>query len=224
MARSFRCGLSSSNSRARLSDVARQALAAALPPARRLRQCALPRLPDYRRQVTRPARPLGGRRARRHGGPRRSVAVKHGRRSRLVTVVAEFVEALQPMSAAAGLFALSTNLSFGRAGELVIPTISDLPMADFVAEGAPIPVVMGLTSGVSMSPYKIASIIALTNEMMRSWNAEALVRAALTCQHRPVARPPAVLGRRRRARPAPAWPPQRHRGDASGGRRAPIRK
>ena len=98
----------------------------------------------------------------------------------LVTVVAEFVEALQPMSAAAGLFALATNLSFGRAGELVIPTITDLPMADFVAEGAPIPVVMGLSSGASMSPYKIASIIALTNEMMRSWNAEALVRAALT--------------------------------------------
>lgn len=98
----------------------------------------------------------------------------------LVTVVAEFVAALQPMSAAAGLFALATNLSFGRAGELFVPAIGDLPMADFIAEGAPMPVIMGLTSGVSMSPYKIGAIVAMTNEMMRSSSAEQLMEAALT--------------------------------------------
>ena len=103
----------------------------------------------------------------------------------LVTTMTEFVEALQPMSAAASLFALSLNLSFGRAGSIVVPTVSDLPMADFVAEGAPLPVVMGLTSGVSMAPYKIGTIVALTNEMMRSSNGEAIMRAALVANMGP---------------------------------------
>jgi hypothetical protein len=94
-------------------------------------------------------------------------------------VLTEFVAALVPHSAAAGLFRLTTNLSFGNAARLVVPSLSDLPEADWVREGAPIPVVRGSTWGVPMSPYKIASIVPLTNEMMRSSSAEAVVREAL---------------------------------------------
>jgi hypothetical protein len=97
----------------------------------------------------------------------------------LATVLAEFVTALVPYSAAAGLFNLSTNLTFGNAATIALPSISDLPQADWIREGAPMPVVQGVASAVSMSPHKIGTIVALSNEMMRSSSAEAVVREAL---------------------------------------------
>jgi hypothetical protein len=97
----------------------------------------------------------------------------------LQAVLAEFVAALVPHSAAAGLFRLTTNLSFGNAATLALPRLSDIDLADWVREGAPIPVVQGVTSGVSMSPYKMAKIVPLSNEMMRSSSAETVVREAL---------------------------------------------
>jgi capsid protein len=97
----------------------------------------------------------------------------------LLAATAEFVQALTPFSAAADLFTRSTNLTFGRSGILVVPSISDLPMADWIAEGAPIPVVMGVSTLAEMLPYKIATMVALTSEMLASWSAETVIRQAL---------------------------------------------
>jgi hypothetical protein len=97
----------------------------------------------------------------------------------LVQVMEEFLEALVPNSAAAALFGLSTNLSFGAAGILAIHQLSDVPQAEWIAEGAPMPVVMGVSSLMSMTPYKVGTIVALTNEMMLSGSGETLVRQAL---------------------------------------------
>jgi hypothetical protein len=97
----------------------------------------------------------------------------------LAQVMEEFIEALVPNSAAAALFSLSTNLAFGNAGLLAIHALSELPQADWIAEGAPMPVIMGVSSLMSMVPYKIATMVALTNEMMLSGSGEALVRQAL---------------------------------------------
>ena len=97
----------------------------------------------------------------------------------LVTVMTEFLASLQPQSAAASLFALAVNLSFGRAGAIALPTVTDTPQAVWVREGAPIPVAMGLSSAVSLVPYKMATILALSNEMMNSSSAEAAMRAML---------------------------------------------
>jgi hypothetical protein len=97
----------------------------------------------------------------------------------LAQVMEEFLEALVPNSAAAALFGLSTNLAFGSAGIMAIHQLSDVPQAEWIAEGAPMPVVMGVSSLMSMVPYKVGTIIALTNEMMLSGSGEMLVRQAL---------------------------------------------
>jgi hypothetical protein len=97
----------------------------------------------------------------------------------LAQVMEEFLEALVPNSAAAALFGLSTNLTFGNAGILAIHQLSDVPQAEWIAEGAPMPVIMGVSSLMSMVPYKVGTIVALTNEMMLSGSGEMLVRQAL---------------------------------------------
>lgn len=97
----------------------------------------------------------------------------------LVTVMTEFVESLTPYSAAAALFALSLNLSFGNAGMLSLPTVSATPQAVWIREGAPIPVALGLSSAVSLTPFKMATLVALSNEMMRSSQAEAVMRQTI---------------------------------------------
>jgi hypothetical protein len=94
-------------------------------------------------------------------------------------VLAEFVTALTPFSAAAGLFGLATSLTFGNAASIALPRLTDLPQADWVREGAPIPVVPGVSAAVSMTPHKIGTIVPLSNEMMRSSSAEAMVRQRL---------------------------------------------
>lgn len=97
----------------------------------------------------------------------------------LAATLTEFLADLTPQSAAAGLFLLATSLTFGNAATIALPRLSDLPEADWVREGAPIPVVRGVASAVTMTPHKIATIVALSNEMMRSSSAEAMVRSGL---------------------------------------------
>jgi Phage capsid family len=97
----------------------------------------------------------------------------------IVQVMDEFVAALVENSAAASLFGLATNRTFGRAGVVAIHEISELPQADWIAEGAPMPVVMGLSALTSMVPHKIGTMVALTNEMMASASAEAIIRQKL---------------------------------------------
>jgi hypothetical protein len=60
-----------------------------------------------------------------------------------------------------------------------VPGIT-IPTSDFVGEGAPIPAPLVTTSaGPTLQPFKIAALASLTNEMMRSPNAEDMVKQVL---------------------------------------------
>jgi len=89
-----------------------------------------------------------------------------------------FLDVLTPMSAGADLLNRGLRLNFDRAAQLNVPGIT-LPTAGFVAEGAPVPVPQPTTSATVLTPHKLAAILVLTNEMLRSPSAEALVRQAL---------------------------------------------
>jgi len=93
----------------------------------------------------------------------------------------DFVASLTGQSAAASLFRESLQLSFGRSGQINVPTLlGDPSLAAFVAEGYPIPVVQPLVQPlVTLTPYKLATIIVLTTEMVNSSNIEALMYDAL---------------------------------------------
>ena len=55
-----------------------------------------------------------------------------------------------------------------------------MPHAAFLAEGQAIPVVQGTSSpGVILEPYRLATAVTLTGEMIRHSNAEAFVRQVL---------------------------------------------
>jgi hypothetical protein len=97
----------------------------------------------------------------------------------LAHVVVEYLKALTPISAGADLLTRGVGLNFNGAAQLNVPGIA-IPTADFVAEGAPIPVVQAPTSaGTTLTPFKFAVISALTREIMESSNAETLVRQVL---------------------------------------------
>lgn len=97
------------------------------------------------------------------------------------TIMPEFVAALAGYSAGARIFRENLQLSFDDAGEIAVPTVfSDAAMAAFVADGGPIPVVQGITSLARLRPKKVAAIVMMTAEMVRSSNIEALMYDALT--------------------------------------------
>jgi hypothetical protein len=96
----------------------------------------------------------------------------------LLTVTTHLLESLVPVSAAATVIARSLGLTFDHATQLSVPGVW-LPAAKWVAEAAPIPVAQGLSSGGLLDPAKIAMIAVLTGEMLRSSNAEQIMRQAL---------------------------------------------
>jgi hypothetical protein len=97
----------------------------------------------------------------------------------LAHVVAAFLDALVPVSAGADLLRRCIGLNFNGAAQIIAPAIS-IPVADFVAELAPIPVVQAVTSaGPTLLPHKLAVLTSLTGEMVRNSNAETLVRQVM---------------------------------------------
>jgi Phage capsid family len=97
----------------------------------------------------------------------------------LMPLTAQFVEALGPLSAAGALVNAGISLtSFGR-GTVSVPGFAP-GESQFVAEGAPIPVKQFTSSGPTLSPYKLATILVLTAELLDYSNADTLMRAALT--------------------------------------------
>ena len=97
----------------------------------------------------------------------------------LTQVAFAFLQSLVPLSAGAGLLTRAIGLNFNGAASINVPGIS-IPNADFVSEGAPIPVVQSVTSvGTTLKPFKLAVISALSGEMMRHSSAEQLVRQVL---------------------------------------------
>ena len=98
------------------------------------------------------------------------------------TIMPDFVSTLATASAAAQIFKEGLMLKFdNRAGKIAVPTLLGNPSyAAFVREGGAIPVMQGLVEPlVFLVPYKLAVIVVLTEEMVRSSNIEALLRDAL---------------------------------------------
>jgi hypothetical protein len=90
-----------------------------------------------------------------------------------------FLGALTPLSAGADLLGRGLQLTFDGTAVISIATVT-APLADFVAQGAPIPVVSGTASvQATLEPHKLGMIVVLTREMIESSNAEALTRQAL---------------------------------------------
>jgi hypothetical protein len=96
----------------------------------------------------------------------------------LATVSYAFLNALVPVSAGAGLLQRSLGLRFDGAAQISIPDVT-MPVADFVAEQAAIPVTSSVSSFTHLESFKLAAIVVLTSEMIASSNAEVLVRSAL---------------------------------------------
>ena len=97
----------------------------------------------------------------------------------LARVSVAFLETLVPLSAGADLLLRGLGLNFNGAASIRVPGIT-IPTADFVGEGTPIPAPLITTSsGPTLTPFKIAALSSLTNEMMRSPNAEDMVRQVL---------------------------------------------
>jgi hypothetical protein len=97
----------------------------------------------------------------------------------LAQVAVAYLETLVPVSAGADLLARGIGLNFAGQAQISVPGIQ-LPVADFVGEMAPIPVVTAPTTpGPTLTPHKLAVITTLTHEMMTNPNAETLVRQVL---------------------------------------------
>jgi Phage capsid family len=97
----------------------------------------------------------------------------------LAQITTAFLDVLTPASAGADLLGRGIRLNFAGAASITVPNIA-IPNASFVGEGAPIPVKQGTTTpGPTLSPHKLASICVLTGELMRSSNAETMVKQVL---------------------------------------------
>jgi hypothetical protein len=95
----------------------------------------------------------------------------------LRTMMPEFVATLATRSTAAQIFHEGLQLTFDGAGKIAVPTlVGDPSYAAFVKEGDPAPVAQGVVEPlVTMTPFKLAAIIVITAEMLRSSNAEAIL-------------------------------------------------
>lgn len=90
-----------------------------------------------------------------------------------------FMEALTPLSAGADLLGRGLQLNFDGPAVISIANVTT-PVADFVAQGAPIPVVSGTANvQATLELHKFAEIIVLTHEVVKSSNGEALVQQAM---------------------------------------------
>jgi hypothetical protein len=90
-----------------------------------------------------------------------------------------FLDALVGMSAGAALLQKGIQLSLDGLASVRIPGITP-PTVGFVGESMPIPAYVETTSaGPTLQPYKLAAMVALTNEFMAMSGAEGLIRQAL---------------------------------------------
>jgi hypothetical protein len=99
------------------------------------------------------------------------------------TIVADFIAATAPVSAAAALLDAGLQFQFGSAVGVSVPGFqASASTVVFVGEGAPIPVKQLVSSAALLTPRRMASISTLTEEMVAesNGNAELAVRDALT--------------------------------------------
>jgi hypothetical protein len=91
------------------------------------------------------------------------------------------LKALAPISASAALVDHVGGLSWPEGvGNLLVPAVNMTGLAAFIAEGSPIAVPQGLSSKVTLAPYKLALITLLSGELFRYSASEQLIERALT--------------------------------------------
>lgn len=90
-----------------------------------------------------------------------------------------FLETLGATYAGAALLELGVRLTFENYSSIAFPSMAPGEAA-WVAEGAPFPHVnFTSAAGVTIQPRKLGSLTSLTGEMLRSSNAEVIIRQAL---------------------------------------------
>jgi hypothetical protein len=100
--------------------------------------------------------------------------------SALSPIVPSFLASLIPLSAGAALLQEGVVLRWDGAGAITLPTITGIA-ADWISEGAPINIKAATTApGARLDPYKLAVIVTLSGEMIRSSHAEEIVTDTLT--------------------------------------------
>ena len=97
------------------------------------------------------------------------------------TVMPDFISTLATSSAAARFFKEGLQLTFDHAGRIAVPTIfGNTAYSAFVQEGAAIPLpAVSVEPLIYLTPRKLATIVVLTSEMVRSSNIEVLMTDAL---------------------------------------------
>jgi hypothetical protein len=99
--------------------------------------------------------------------------------SAIAQVGYSFLSALVSLSAGAALLQEGIQLDFDHMAAIHVPGIAP-PSVGFVAEAMPIPAYTEATSaGPVLQPYKLAAIVALSNELMAMPAAEGLIQQAL---------------------------------------------
>jgi hypothetical protein len=97
------------------------------------------------------------------------------------TMTSDFVESLQPVSAAAQLMRQGLALSFDRYASITIPDFIGLDAGPppFVAPGAPAPVGELTADATVLEPRKLEFIVTISRDMLLGSNAEKLIGDAL---------------------------------------------
>jgi hypothetical protein len=94
--------------------------------------------------------------------------------------VADAVSVLSAAASSVEVMRSGLLLTWDGYGAIFVPSLAtSANNASFVQEGSPIPVRQFATSAGSLLPYKVATIAALTREMIESSNAEVLITEAL---------------------------------------------
>ena len=96
------------------------------------------------------------------------------------STVSDLIATIGPVGAAARLLQAGLRLVFDRETAIYVPGLeASANVVSFVREGAPIPVHSLVSNAAILEPRKLAAIITLTEEMLASSNAEALVTDAM---------------------------------------------
>jgi hypothetical protein len=98
------------------------------------------------------------------------------------TRIEDLLATFGPASCGAALLRRGNVLAFDNANKISVPGVSTAAagFTSFVVQGAPIPVRQLVTStGVTLETRKLASLFALSREMLDSSNAEQLVRMVM---------------------------------------------
>ena len=90
-----------------------------------------------------------------------------------------FVLSLERRSALAAILGRSPQVSLLKTGTQRVPVAGAAPPAVIVAEGSAIPVQRGNFTPLTLTPFKLASILHYTDELQNASNIEAITRVLL---------------------------------------------